>query len=407
MAVELRMPKLGLTMQEATITEWLVADGDEVAAGAAILTIETDKVETDVDSPESGIVRIHGEVGQVYECGTVIGWFVEEGEPTPEPPAEASPAVSAGPAVAAVPVAASRGGTPVRADGGRILASPYARTRATELRVDLARVGGTGPGGRIVSEDVEAAAAAGTAGPSRTDRVVPHAARSLARELGIDVDTIPSSSPDGRLSREDVFAHARHLIAGGGATTAPVAPVVPFSPQTPTERVPFTGMRGTIAERMAASLDTMAQLTLDMSADLDAVVALREELADEMPADARPGYTDFVIAAAARALRQHPVVNSQVRDDHLELLPDVHVGMAVAVEDGLIVPVIEHADTLPVTDLSVETSRLATAARDRTLSLDELSGGTFSVTALGMFGVDSFTPVINPVSYTHLRAHET
>jgi pyruvate dehydrogenase E2 component (dihydrolipoamide acetyltransferase) len=155
-------------------------------------------------------------------------------------------------------------------------------------------------------------------------------------------------------------------------------------------------MRGTIAERMAASLDTMAQLTLDMSADLDAVVALREELADEMPADARPGYTDFVIAAAARALRQHPVVNSQVRDDHLELLPDVHVGMAVAVEDGLIVPVIEYADTLPVTDLSVETSRLATAARDRLLSLDELSGGTFSVTALGMFGVDSFTPVINP-----------
>jgi len=144
---------------------------------------------------------------------------------------------------------------------------------------------------------------------------------------------------------------------------------------------------------MSASLREMAQLTLTMDADMDAVVADRAARGLDGPA---PSYTDYVIAAAARALRAHPDLNAQVTPDGIAILPDVHVGMAVAVDGGLLVPVVRHADTLALGAIATTTSRLATAARAGTLGLDDLDGGTFSVTALGMFGVDTFTPVINP-----------
>ena len=155
----------------------------------------------------------------------------------------------------------------------------------------------------------------------------------------------------------------------------------------------MTGMRGTIARRMHESLAQMAQLTLFMDADLDAVVADRERRKADGTA---PSYTDYIIAATARALVEHPVVNSQITDEGLALLPHVHVGMAVALDNGLIVPVIRDTTTLDLATLSVESSRLAEAARTGSLALTDLEGGTFSVSTLGMFGVDGFTPVINP-----------
>jgi pyruvate dehydrogenase E2 component (dihydrolipoamide acetyltransferase) len=152
-------------------------------------------------------------------------------------------------------------------------------------------------------------------------------------------------------------------------------------------------MRGTIAKRMHESLRQMAQLSLFMDADLDAVVADRARRKQQ---DSAPGYTDYVIAAAARALVRHPIVNSQITDDGVALLPDVHVGMAVALDEGLIVPVVHDTTTLDLATLAATTSRLADAARSGSLSLPELEGGTFSVSTLGMYGVDGFTPVINP-----------
>ena len=149
---------------------------------------------------------------------------------------------------------------------------------------------------------------------------------------------------------------------------------------------------GTIAKRMYASLHESAQLTLTMDADMDAVVADR---AARKESGVAPGFTDYVIAAAARALRDHPRINSQVTDAGIALLPDIHVGLAVALDDGLIVPVVEHADRLPLDRLAPVTTDLAERARAGTLGPDDVAGGTFSVTALGMFGVDAFTPVIN------------
>jgi pyruvate dehydrogenase E2 component (dihydrolipoamide acetyltransferase) len=155
----------------------------------------------------------------------------------------------------------------------------------------------------------------------------------------------------------------------------------------------MAGMRGTIAKRMQASLQEMAQLTLTMDADMDAVVADRDRRKVE---GTPPGYTDYLVAAAARALALHPDANSQVTADGIAVLPDIHVGLAVALDNGLIVPVVHHANRLSLADLSAETTRLATAAREGKLTPADLEGATFSVSALGMFGVDAFTPVINP-----------
>jgi pyruvate dehydrogenase E2 component (dihydrolipoamide acetyltransferase) len=178
-------------------------------------------------------------------------------------------------------------------------------------------------------------------------------------------------------------------LAGDAPVVVPTeAPLL----QTPSSTVPMTGMRGTIAGRMHASLQQMAQLTLTMDVVMDAVIRARSD----GDYDTRPGYTDYVIAAVAGALADHPVVNSQIAGDELALLPEINVGMAVAIDGGLMVPVVHAADTLTIEELSTETTRLAGAARDGGLALTDLEGGTFSVTALGMFGVDAFTPVINP-----------
>ncbi len=388
------MPKLGLTMEEATIVAWLVPDGSEVDQGAVVLQIETDKVESDVEASGSGVLHITGVEGEVYECGDRIGWFLEPGEAPPaDGPSSVSPAAPA-PAASSAGAARAEGAGPpspaMRGQGGRILASPNARRIAAERGIDLALIAGSGPGGRIVSEDVPATpppGSPGTGGAVGTGVTV--AARRLADSLGLDVAMVPSHGPEPRIDRADVARFARERLSEGAA-----ADPVEESPllQTPSETRPMTGMRGTIAQRMHASLREMAQLTLTMDVVMDAVVRDRAEGGYETT----PGYTDYVVAAVAGALVDHPVVNSQISGGQLALLPEINVGVAIALDGGLVVPVVRRTDTLSLEELSVETSRLADAARSGGLSLADLEGGTFSVTALGMYGVDAFTPVINP-----------
>jgi len=281
--------------------------------------------------------------------------------------------------------------------------SPNARRVAGELGVDLNTVTGTGPNGRIVSEDVEAASRRPTAsrpavaaptavGSSASSGVLATAAaRQLADLLGIDLGAVPADPSDGRVSRDAVATYVRQRLAAG-TTKTPDAALAPAA-QTPTSVKRMSGMRGTIAKRMHSSLQQMAQLTLTMDADFDPVIADRAAREGDAVI---PGFTDYVLAASARALRAHPIVNSQVTDDGIALLPDVHVGLAVALDEGLVVPVVRHADRIDLVTLAQETKRLATAARSGSLALGDLEGGTFSVSALGMFGVDAFTPVINP-----------
>jgi pyruvate dehydrogenase E2 component (dihydrolipoamide acetyltransferase) len=418
MATEFLMPKLGLTMEEGTIAEWLVGDGDHVQSGSPVLRIETDKTETDVEAAASGRLHVTAAVGDTFACGERIGWFLADGE---EPPASSAPADAAlpapEPAAAAAPAtvnpgsAATRAASPSADPDGRIIASPMAKRLAKERGIDLRTVHGTGPGGRIVNADLDGVAPTPASPPPPATRAAPAqqpapgapvaataAARQLADLLGVDLTTVPADQLDGRVSRDGVAQHVRGLIGTSPgvatpATSSAPAGALPPALQEPTSITRLSGMRGTIAKRMHQSLREMAQLSLFMDADLDAVVADRKR---RKAKGATPSYTDYVIAAAARALREHPHVNSQITDDGIALLPDVHVGMAVAVDGGLVVPVISETAERDLASLSTESSRLAEAARGGSLGLSELEGGTFSVSTLGMFGVDGFTPVINP-----------
>jgi pyruvate dehydrogenase E2 component (dihydrolipoamide acetyltransferase) len=402
MATEFIMPKLGLTMEEGTILEWLVDDGAAITPGMAVLRIETDKVESDVESPAAGVLHRTAAVGDTFACGATIGYLLADGE---QPPAVAAPKTAASaPTSAPAPTPTIAAQVARRSTDGRVFVSPNARRVAKERGIDPTTLVGTGPNGRVTSSDVLNAPAAAAIVPpivsSSGHVLATAAARQLAELLGVDLALVPYDPTDGRVTRDGVAAWVRARLASPQPPSAPqgsspaTQPLAPAS-QTPTSVKKMSGMRGTIAKRMHASLQEMAQLTLHMDADLDAVVANRE--ARKAAGDAAlPGFTDYVIAAAARALRLHPIVNSQVTDEGIALLPDVHVSMAVALDEGLIVPVIKNTLSLDLATLSNETKRLSSAAREGKLGLSELEGGTFSVSTLCMFGVDGFTPVINP-----------
>lgn len=402
MATEFLMPKLGLTMEEGTILEWLVADGTAIQPGMPVLRIETDKVESDVEANTAGRLHLSAEVGETYPCGAVIGYVLAEGETAPAGTATktASPAPTPSPAMSpspATPLVAPDG--PAVSDNGRRFISPNAYRVAATLGVDLSGVTGSGPGGRVVSEDVEEAAARLASRPATTPRSTAiddavsatAAARQLADLLGVDLRAVSSSGA--RIERDDVALHVRQRLASTAAKPTSVSERV----NAPVTKM--SGMRSTIAKRMHASLQEMAQLTLHMDADFDDVLEHREELKDREDLKARdavPGITDYLVAAAGRAIARHRYVNSRIVDSGIAELPDVHVGLAVAIPGGLMVPVIRHADRRSLFEIAVDSKRLAGAAREGRLQLEDLEGGTFSVTALGMYGVDGFTPVINP-----------
>ncbi|MFD8303762.1 dihydrolipoamide acetyltransferase family protein [Streptomyces sp. NPDC059690] len=389
-AVEVLLPKIGLTMQEGTIDEWLVPTGAAVVEGDALLRLATDKVDVDVEAEAGGLFHPVVAAGATVPAGSLIGWLLAEGEQPPDPLGTPMPAGSGSGSAAPAPdagAAPSVNGTGEKGIGDRLLSSPNARRVAAGADVDLTAVRGTGPGGRIVSEDVEEFLAALSG-----DRVTPIPSgdtpasplvRKLAKERGIDLSEVNGTGPGGRIRRADL----------DGVTPAPVA-----TPARPSEVIPLTGMRGTIARRMHASLQEMAQLTHGYEVRMDAVVSLRDRLKEEwtdsdLPV---PGINDFLLKAAALALREHPLLNATVREDGIHLLDEVHLGFAVAVPGGLMVPVIEDAVALPLPEVARRSRSLAQAAREGRISPAQLEGATFTVTSLGGYGVDFFTPVINP-----------
>ncbi len=336
MPSEIYLVKVGMTMEEGTVEEWYIADGDRVEPGEMLYRLETEKVNLDVDAETAGTVKHLADAGTTCKPGDVVGFIYADDETIPEVLPTAKPKLDI--AVARESSANDKPAKPAAAKpsraGGRIAASPVARRLATELGLDLAEVTGTGPRGRITKEDVQAA--------------------------------------------RDAAAHA------------------PAGPRAGSS-IPLTGMRRTIAERMHGSLRDTAQLTMDMEVAMDDAVKLRRDLVAEWEGDGiRVTYTDLVIAAATKALGQHPAMNSALRDDALVRLEAVHIGLAVALEEGLIVPVIKDAQSKSLKELASVSADLARRTRDGKLTLDDVEGGTFTVTSLGMYGVDTFTPILNP-----------
>ncbi len=386
MATEIFLVKVGMSMTEGVVDEWYVGDGDRVEVGELLYRLETEKVNLDVDAEVAGVVKhLIGE-GITKEPGDVVGYIFDIDEEIPDD----LPALAGG-AAQAPATTPQTSDTPIQAtttnanteSGDQIKASPTARRLARELGVDYTTLTGSGPGGRIIEADIQAAA--DTAQP--TDNVASPSspmARKLARELGVDLNLIKGTGPGGRITKEDVEAAVQ--------STSPSPPVAAKG----STGLPIRGMRKTIAERMHASLMEMAQLTMDMDVNMDDAIKLRGQLVDEWAGqDVKPTYTDIVIRAAAKALETHPLINASWGEKEIELHGQVNIGMAVSLDEGLIVPVLHNANLISMKELAALSSRLAEAARNNALALDDLQGGTFTVSALGMMGVDAFTPIIN------------
>ena len=403
MAIEILLPKLGLTMEEGTVEEWLVADGAVITVGMPLLRLATDKIDVDVEAEADGILARAVPDGATLEPGSVLGWLLASGESAPNGVAPSAPS-SDSPQSDAVVITTmpANNHNDVSQSGGRAFISPNARRVAQEMQVDLARVSGTGPGGRILSEDVVEAASNTNpdAGNIRPGKVISPLARRDARDAGIDPAEI--STDDGVVRRSDVRGAAASTPQNNAsAALAPMPTQQTGSAVAHSETtsiIPMKGMRGTIAARMLQSLTEMAQLTHGFEVSMDAVVQLRAEMKDQYVAlgVAVPSLNDFVVRAAALALRQHPILNATIIDKEIHLLGRIHMGLAVAVPGGLMVPVIHDADQLSLPELARATRDVADRCRTGSISLDELEGATFAVTSLGTYGVDFFTPVINP-----------
>jgi pyruvate dehydrogenase E2 component (dihydrolipoamide acetyltransferase) len=387
MPTEVYLVKVGMNMTEGVVEEWYIPDGGMVTKGELLYRLETEKVNLDVDAEASGTVRHLVTEGITREPGDVVGYIYAPGEAIPESLMSASTPAPTAAEEAQTGLALSTRAT--AASDGRIKASPLARRLAAERGLDLGSLQGSGPGGRIVEADVltaeitaaERTAASAASGDDGSQRSSPMA-RKLARELDISLEGLTGTGPGGRITKEDVEAlvdQRQQSTADGGD-----------------EMIPLRGMRRTIAERMHSSLQSTAQLTMDMDVRMDDAVKLRTQLIVEWTDKGiRPTYTDLVIRAAAKALTRHRHMNAELSDDALVLKQAVNVGMAVAVPDGLIVPVINGADRMSLEDIARRSTELSSLARDGGLTPDDLQGGTFTVTALGMYGVDAFTPIIN------------
>jgi pyruvate dehydrogenase E2 component (dihydrolipoamide acetyltransferase) len=415
MPTEIFLTKVGMTMSEGVVAQWYVADGAAVEKGALLYRLETEKVELEVDADASGTVKHLVAENVTLAPGDLIGFIFAPGEAIPADLAKlasgvatAAPALvtSSAPARPSALPAAEAAAVAARGDGGRVLSSPAARRLAKELGVGLASLKGTGPGGRIVEADVHAASAAGASPVSPAIEAgeikASPLAKRLAQELGVSLASIRGSGPGGRIVKEDIEA-----AAAAAKRAAPPLRALPSAPRAATsaapagpragEKIALRGMRKTIATRMFQSLQSSAQLTMNMDVRMDDCVRLREQLVAEWASEGvKPSYTDLVVRAVAKALGQHPRMNSALGETEIALLPDVHVGIAVALDEGLVVPVIRHTSALSVKEVAQESARLVRAAREGKLSMDDYAGGTFSVSTLGMFGVDSFTPILNP-----------
>lgn len=388
MATKVILPKLGQTMEEGTIVEWFKAEGDPVARGEALFSVESDKAVLEVEAKAAGVLRkVLVPAGQKVPIMTPVGIVGAADEDISALLAEAGP-VAAAPSVAAsapaqgeqapLPEYGAEEQAPVHAPGERIVASPRARRLAAERGIDLAYVVGSGPNGRIIERDVLAYAAA--------QPLATPLARRLAAEAGMPLTAVPSDG--GRVTAEQVRA----------ARSAPTPPPS-FQVQAEGEGsvTPMAGVRAVIANRMATSAHTTAPVTLQSVVDATELVALRTRLKDAFAQELgfAIGYNDLLAYIVARCLTEFPYMNARLDPEGIRQLPQVNLGLAVDSERGLLVPVIHGAHRMGVKELAVRFRDLVARAREGKAQPDDLTGGTFTITNLGMFGVDAFTPIIN------------
>ncbi|HUU10195.1 MAG TPA: dihydrolipoamide acetyltransferase family protein [Phycisphaerae bacterium] len=377
MIQKVTMPALGETVETSTIERWLKQEGDAVATGDILCEITTDKATLEVESYYRGtLLKIVAPEKAELPVGAVIAIVGDPGDEIPADIASKAPgAPASAPAAATAAPGPAAATAPVVQPGGRVIASPRARRAARESGVALETIRGTGPGGRIIEADVTAAAAA-----APRVKASPLAGKMAAAQ-GVDLAAVRGTGHAGKVMKADVLAGPR---AAAG------------------EVVPLTAMRRIVAERMTFSKQTIPCYYLSMDVDMTDLACLRNKL--NLKANGKPkiSFNDFVIKACGLALRMFPMANSRWVEGGAQRRGVAHVGLAVALDEGLMVPVVRDADSKPIRRIASETADLAARARSKKLVPDEYQGGCMTVSNLGMFGIRSFIAVVNPGESTIL-----
>ena len=408
MAVEFFIPKLGQTVEEVTIIDWLVKDGERVEQGQSVLEVETDKAVFPVEANASGVIHLgpfkQGDVVPVITTVAVIGKpdelfpvlrlpttknqeIAQTAEPTPSGQQMLVESTTV------IPSASSESLTTGTLT--RPFVSPRARKLADKKHIDLRQVAPTGGAGvRIVERDVLDYL-------TRAPKLTP-VARHAAKEAGVSLYGVSGTGPGGRITRLDIERAVQDKTGSAPASSSFVSAtqvstdleVLGLEVQ---ERIPLSGVRGLIAERMAYSVHTTARVTLVMEVDATQLVQQRDYLKERFEQEwgFAPGYNDLLAKMVATSLRQFPYMNARLTQDAILHLKPINLGMAVDTDRGLLVPVIRDADQKGLRQFGLEFRQLAERARNRKSLPDDLTGGTFTITSLGAFGVDAFTPVIN------------
>ena len=402
MAFAITIPRLGWSMEEGTLVRWLKKEGDFVRAGDAVFELEGEKAAQDIESVDSGLLRIpvgSPAPGTVVAVGAIIGFLVAEGEATPSignagsianagtPPAavpktEPVPTVSpAAPQAVKPPPASSVAPAPAPA------APPSVRRLARETGVKLASLTGSGPAGRITAEDVRTQRGSSSPIPQRElATVATPRARQAARELGVDWRQLQGTGRDGRVRERDV---RQSPATRRGSTLGSHAQSV---------AVPVSSRRRTIASRMMVSQEKTASVTITTRIDASNLVGLRQQFKQAASGSLIPSYSDIIMKLVSLALQQHPLLAARAEGDGWVIpasAEGLHIGLAVDTDGGLVVPVVKSVGTLGLFELAEQSQVLIEKSRSGTLTVAEMQGSVFTITNLGSFGIDAFTPIIN------------
>lgn len=389
MAKPVEMPRMGYDMTEGKISRWIKNVGDTVAIGDALAEIETDKVSIEIEAFEAGVLRkIVRQVGEVVPVGGVIGVIGSADETIDE----AALGVAAG--------TSARAATPAQVATTAPPAAPAANGQATPS-APVAPPSPSAPVGPLTLS-----AGGGferVTGPSQDGLKASPVARRLAEEHGVDLRTVSGTGPNGRIIKDDIEQYMRQAPAAPAATpvpepvAAPVAAPMAVPMVTGAEEVPLSRMRQTIARVTAQSKQQAPHIYLTVEVLMDAAMTLRQQMNEALAADGvKISVNDLVVKATARALVKHRGMNASYAGDKLIIHPTVDIGVAVSLPEGLISPVLRNADIKSISAISQETRDLAGRARAGTLRPEEFSGGTFTISNLGMFNIDEFDAIIVP-----------
>ena len=378
MVHEITIPRLGWSMEEGVFSGWLKQDGDTIRQGDPLFELEGEKAVQEIEAVDAGILRIPAnspQPGSAVKVGAVVGYLVAEGESLPVGETQDTSAIDRGSMLLSK-------GTPLLPSetvaGDAALppaAGPAVRRRAREAGVALDQIAGTGRGGRILAEDIESASSQPL--PSPLPTVASPRARRVAAEQKIDWTQLKGTGAGGRIREQDVLA-ARPAPDSG-------------------KRIPLTSRRKVIAQRMVASRQQTVPVTLTTKADAANLVNLREQFKTTSRESPIPSYQDIITKLVAGALRRHPLLAGRWDEDVI-VLPaenEVHIGMAVDTDDGLLVPVLRNAAQLSLIELAARSRQLVGQARAGKLTAADMQGSVFTITNLGAFGIDAFTPIIN------------